>query len=170
MAAAIPVVRVISPGRNVGKTWLAERLIAWFTGRGYEVLAVKRSHHPIVSDRPGTDSDRFARAGAAVVVFGGSDGTLARAPHAEHLEEITTRFAGTADLAIVEGFTGDALGAQLEIFPGPPVVVHLTATNGRSLLTAPLDDIETIAVGVARALELTAPAGTILRPPTSRGV
>lgn len=167
MAPVLPVVRVVGSGRNVGKTWLAEHLIEWFTAHGCEVLAVKRSHHPVTPDRPGTDSDRFARAGAATVVFGGSDGTLVRAPRAESLEEIITRFSTGADLAIVEGFSGDVLGAQLRILAGSPATVHLTASDGLSLLTAPLDDVDAIAEAVARALDVEVDAGS--RQPSGIG-
>ena len=42
MAAAVPVIRVIGPGRNIGKTWLASRLIAAFAARGYEVVKYRQ--------------------------------------------------------------------------------------------------------------------------------
>lgn len=163
MAPVLPVVRVVGPGRNVGKTWLAARLIERFTARGYEVVAVKRSHHAVVPDRSGSDSDRFAAAGARVVVFGGSDGTLVRAPRAERLEEVTSRFAGTADLVIVEGFAGDALGTQVAILPDPPAAVRVTTMDGRALAIVPLEDVEAIVSTLEGELGLCAAGDQALR-------
>ena len=82
MPAALPVVRVTGPRRKVGKTLLATRLIEELTARGYLVAAAKHSHHPVTPDREQSDTDRFARAGAARVLFGGNDGWLTRQPGA----------------------------------------------------------------------------------------
>jgi molybdopterin-guanine dinucleotide biosynthesis protein B len=56
--------------KNVGKTYLAEQLIKRFTSDGIRVAAVKSSRHPL--DMPNTDTERLAKAGAQLVLFGSS--------------------------------------------------------------------------------------------------
>ncbi len=113
-----PVIRVVGPGRNVGKTSLASALIAVLSTRGLRVAAVKRSHHPLPSERPGSDTDCFARAGAAAVAFHALDGMLIR--HGSRADVSTPSLAETLhalgdahDLVIVEGFRDDAVGATI---------------------------------------------------------
>lgn len=59
--------------KNAGKTTLVERLVAELAGRGLTVSTLKRSHHAVGLDRPGTDSHRHRLAGAheAILVSGG---------------------------------------------------------------------------------------------------
>jgi len=59
--------------KNVGKTYLAEQLIKRFTREGIRVAAVKSSRHPL--DVPHTDTERLAKAGARLVLFGSSKET-----------------------------------------------------------------------------------------------
>jgi molybdopterin-guanine dinucleotide biosynthesis protein MobB len=55
--------------KDSGKTAVAEALIAELVGRGYRVGAVKTTRHPTLSvDPEGTDTRRFADAGAAFVI------------------------------------------------------------------------------------------------------
>ena len=159
MAAAVPVIRVIGPGRNIGKTWLASRLIAAFTARGYEVGAVKRSHHPVPADREGSDTHQFAAAGAHSVVYGASDGTLTRARRVEELAALLPGFTGAVDLVVVEGFKSDTLGAVATIEPGTPTRVHLRTMDGRVIATHEIADIDGITSSFECALALSA-AGT----------
>ena len=160
MAPALPVIRVTGPGRNVGKTWLASRLIEWFASRGYLVAAVKRSHHLMPADLEGSDSHRFAEAGAQRVLFCGGDGTLTReAGAAETLEEIVRGLVGEVDLAIVEGFRDDVLGAAVEV-TGPGAIATLRAMDGSSIYAAPADDVDGFATAIERAFGLST-AGSI---------
>ena len=156
MAAAVPVIRVVGPGRNVGKTWLASRLIAAFSARGYEVGAVKRSHHPVPADREGSDTQLFAAAGAHSVVYGASDGTLTRARRVDELAALLPGFAGAVDLVVVEGFKTDTLGAVARIVPGTPTQVQLTTMDGRAIGTHVIEDVEGIASAFECALALSA--------------
>lgn len=156
MAAAVPVIRVVGPGRNVGKTWLAARLIAAFSARGYEVGAVKRSHHPVPADREGSDTHQFAAAGAHSVVYGASDGTLTRGRRADELAALLPGFAGAVDLVIVEGFKADTLGAVALIEPGTPTRVHLRTMDGRAIGTHVIEDVTGIASAFECALALSA--------------
>lgn len=154
MPPALPVVRVTAPGRNLGKTLLASRLIEELAGRGYVVAALKHSHHPVTPDRGGSDTDRFARAGAATVLFGGSDGWLTRSP-LEPLEAAVERMVGHADIAIVEGFKDDHLGAVIRIEPGTPTLAHFTSMDGRLLASAPADEAASTADAIEDEFELT---------------
>ena len=156
MAAAVPVIRVIGPGRNIGKTWLASRLIAAFAARGYEVGAVKRSHHPVPEDREGSDTQLFAAAGAHSVVFGAGNGTLTRAARVEELAPLVAVFAGNVDLVIVEGFKSDTLGAVAMIEPGQPTLVHLLTMDERAIGTFRITDVDGIASAFECALALSA--------------
>ena len=104
MSDVVPVLRVAGSGRNVGKTWLARHLIEAFSRRGYAVGAIKRSHHPLPPDKPGSDTDLFMQAGAMSVVFGTAEGTLLRNPTpATSLAALVEPYAGIADLVIVDG-------------------------------------------------------------------
>lgn len=156
MAAAVPVIRVIGPGRNIGKTWLASRLIAAFAARGYEVGAVKRSHHPVPADREGSDTRLFAAAGARSIVFGAGDGTLTRAARVDELAPLVAQFAGNVDVVVVEGFKSDTLGAVAMIEPGQPTLVHLLTMDERAIGTFRINDVEGIASAFECALVLSA--------------
>jgi len=114
-SASPPVVRVIGPGRNVGKTTLASALIALLAGRGLRVAAVKRSHHPLPAERPGADTDRFAQAGAAAVAFHAPDGILLRRSAPPALAESLQALGDAYDLIVVEGFRDDTIGAAIHL-------------------------------------------------------
>lgn len=155
MAAAIPVVRVVGPGRNVGKTWLATHLVAELVARGYEVGAVKRSHHPVPEDRAGSDTDRFASAGATTVAYGASDGTLTRSAAVSDVSALLPAFGASVDLVVVEGFRTDTLGAVLEIEPGLTTLAHLRTMDGCSVASNPIDDVRAIATALECTLALS---------------
>lgn len=166
MAAAIPVVRVVGPGRDVGKTWLASRLIGVLAERGYQVGAIKRSHHPVPEDRTGSDTDLFARAGAAAVVYGARDGTLTRAQAVGDVTALLPAFGASVDLVVVEGFRSDTLGAVIEIEPGPTTLVHLHTMDGRHLATRAIGDVDATADVLECALGLSA----LGDPPTRHAI
>ncbi len=167
MAPALPVVRVTGTGRNVGKTLLASRLIEWFAGRGYAVAAVKRSHHPVAEDRAGSDSQRFALAGAQRVLFCGADGVLTRElAAADSLEQIVLGLSAEADIAIVEGFTDDTHGAVIHIEAGPDrmaAIATLETMDGAPLLRAPADCATSFAEAIEREFGLSASGDAELR-------
>ncbi|MEZ4552272.1 MAG: molybdopterin-guanine dinucleotide biosynthesis protein MobB [Dehalococcoidia bacterium] len=151
----MPIVRITAPGRNVGKTLLASRLIEELAGRGYVVAALKHSHHGITPDRAGSDSDRFARAGAAVVLFGGADGWLTRSKP-ETLEGAIEPLQSRVDIVVVEGFRDDALGASIYLEPGMPMQAHLVSMDGRALLSIAADEVPTLASALIQEFQLSA--------------
>jgi molybdopterin-guanine dinucleotide biosynthesis protein MobB len=109
------VVRVTGPGRNVGKTTLASALIGLLTERGLRVAAVKRSHHPLPAERPGSDTDRFAEAGAATVAFQAPDGILLRRRSEPALAESLGALGDGHDVVVVEGFRDERIGAAIRL-------------------------------------------------------
>lgn len=156
MAAAVPVVRVIGPGRNIGKTWLASSLIAALTEGGYAVGAIKRSHHPVPADREGADTDRFAKAGAETVIYGASDATLVRTAVADDAASLVRILGASVDVVVIEGFKGDTLGAVALIEPGERALVHLRTMDGLPIASHPVEAVEAIAADLICALRLSA--------------
>jgi formylmethanofuran dehydrogenase subunit E len=162
MPPALPVVRVQADRRNAGKTWLASALIREFTRRGYAVGAVKHSHHPVPLDKPGADTDLFARAGATRVAFLAADGVVDRSPAPAPLAEAIKRLVGEVDVAIVEGFKADQFGARIHI-DGASRQATLTSMDGRGLLSAAQHDVTAFADAIEREFELTAVGDDALR-------
>lgn len=148
MPPALPVVRVTGPGQNVGKTWLASRLIGDLTARGYRVAAVKRSHHSVAPDRAGSDTDRFAQAGAASVLFCAADGTIERAAPTG-LAQALDRYIGEADIAVVEGFKSDTLGAVIRLSGDNSRRARFEAMDGSLILDTVAEDLP----GLVSAIE-----------------
>jgi molybdopterin-guanine dinucleotide biosynthesis protein MobB len=145
--ASPPVVRVIGPGRNVGKTTLASALIALLAGRGLRVAAVKRSHHPLPAERPGSDTARFAEAGAAAVAFHAPDGVLLRRSAEPALTESLEALGDGYDLIVVEGFRDDTIGAAIRL--DRLGTARLESEAGEALLATASADV----VAFADALE-----------------
>lgn len=163
MPPALPVVRVTAAGRNEGKTLLASRLIEELTKRGYAVAAVKHSHHPVPADRAGSDTDRFAHAGASLVLFCGPDGSLARTSAPATLGEVVRQLTGEADIVIVEGFKNDSLGAMIRLSGGPDGSAVFTTMAGVTVLATDAGDVEDLADAIEREFQLSAEGGPELR-------
>lgn len=153
MSATVPFVRVTAPGRGHGKTELASRLIAELARRGHRVAAVKHSHHPLPLDKPGSDTERFAQAGAAAVVFCGSDGTLVRRPETSvSARRALAQLTGEFDLAVVEGYRTDTGGAVITLGEGSPAPATLARADGTTLLVTHAGAIEALADALEREL------------------
>jgi molybdopterin-guanine dinucleotide biosynthesis protein MobB len=138
---ALPAVRITATRQNAGKTAFATRLIAELESRGYEVVAIKHSHHLVPPDKPGSDTERMADAGASRVVFCGPDGTLERRREpSPALASLLDRLAGAGDFAVVEGFKDEPVGARLHINESEPARFALYGEDGRRRLEMPLGD------------------------------
>jgi len=87
--------------KNVGKTYLAEQLIKRFTRDGIRVAAVKSSRHPL--DVPHTDTERLAKAGAQLVLFGSSKETALFIKSRLDIRRLFSRFGTDFDVLLVEG-------------------------------------------------------------------
>ncbi|MCC6238355.1 MAG: molybdopterin-guanine dinucleotide biosynthesis protein B, partial [Dehalococcoidia bacterium] len=162
MPPSLPVVRVVADQRNVGKTWLARALIEELTRRGHLVGAVKHSHHVLPLDKPGSDTAQFAEAGAARVVFAAADGVLTRMGAAIPLKDAVEELVGRVDLAIVEGFKSDELGATLRIEAASGLAT-LTSMDGHRVATAPRDDVGAFAGAIVGMFELAGGGTEVLR-------
>jgi len=87
--------------KNVGKTNLVEQLIRRFTRDGIRVAAVKSSRHPL--DVPHTDTERLAKAGAQLVVFGSSRETALFIKSRVDPRKLFSKFATDFEILLVEG-------------------------------------------------------------------
>lgn len=101
----------ITGRKDVGKTALAERIIAKLKERGYAVVAIKLSHHE--PEPPTKDTHRLRRAGADKVVFYNGEVYVVykRGLDCAELE---------ADFIIIEGLHGEKVGYKIHIGPDPP--------------------------------------------------
>jgi molybdopterin molybdotransferase/molybdopterin-guanine dinucleotide biosynthesis protein B len=91
--------------KDCGKTTLTERLVAELRARGLRVSTLKRSHHALDLDRPGTDSHRHRMAGAGQVMLL-SDARLAlmeELPAPAPLDALVARLA-PCDVVLAEGW------------------------------------------------------------------
>lgn len=88
---------------NTGKTTYIEKLIAYLTGRGVRVAAVKHDGHALELDKPGKDSWRFARAGAATVAVSSEERCAIMYYRPMTLDEILSGIDGV-DVVLVEGW------------------------------------------------------------------
>ncbi|MGH1464384.1 MAG: molybdopterin-guanine dinucleotide biosynthesis protein B [Cognatishimia sp.] len=96
--------------KNAGKTGLMERLVTEISHRGYAVSTIKRTHHNVDLDVPGTDSVRHRAAGAQEVMLA-SDQRFAlmrehQNPTPPRLADLIARLA-PVDLVLVEGFKSE---------------------------------------------------------------
>lgn len=93
--------------KNSGKTTLMERLIAHFDEMGLYVGAIKRAHHTVQLDQPGTDSFRYRESGARQVALVSQSRVgffeERRDLGEPELPRIIAQFAD-ADLILIEGF------------------------------------------------------------------
>jgi len=100
----------ITGWKNCGKTGLMERLVTYFTARGFSVSTIKHAHHSTDVDQPGTDSHRHRQAGASEVILASRHRVaimqeLRCAPEPP-LDELLMRLS-PVDLVLIEGYKGD---------------------------------------------------------------
>lgn len=143
--------------KDGGKTTLVERLVRHLADRGLSVSTLKRSHHALDLDTPGTDSHRHRLAGARQVLLA-SDSRLAlmeETARAEPLDALVARLA-PCDIVIAEGWK-HGTHRRIEVWraacAAPPLCladpsVAALATDTPRALDRPvfaLDDIAAIA-------------------------
>jgi molybdopterin molybdotransferase len=92
--------------RDAGKTTLIERLVPALRARGLVVVAVKHHVHLDTPERAGSDTARFAAAGAAATLLAGPGGIVRRLPSPVDppIDEVLA-MAGRADVVLVEGYS-----------------------------------------------------------------
>lgn len=99
---------------NSGKTTLIEGLIGCLSAKGLRVSVIKHSHHAVTPDRPGSDTQRYLRAGAAAAAFSGEGGGIVRytSPTLDGL----LHAMDDADLVLVEGYDQEAELPMIEVW------------------------------------------------------
>ena len=58
--------------KNSGKTFFAQKLIAYFTTQKFNVASIKHAHHNFDIDKPGTDSFLHRQAGSQQIIISSS--------------------------------------------------------------------------------------------------
>jgi molybdopterin-guanine dinucleotide biosynthesis protein B len=152
-----PRALAIGDDAGAGKTTLIEQLIPELAALGWRVAVLKRTHHPVVVDVAGKDSDRFFRAGATVClqapgqVFVRQAIALADADRAR--QQALAELAAAHDVVLVEGHKETPLPKVWLLGPDeaapPPGVSNLLAVLGR--------DPPRLAITLALCLDLAAP-------------
>ena len=94
-----------------GKTTFCERLVAELSSRGMRVGVIKHHGHPTPTDADGSDSSRYAHAGARCVALSSPvECVVRRFPERERtLEELASEISGECDIVIAEGFKHQAI-------------------------------------------------------------
>ncbi|TFL20054.1 molybdopterin-guanine dinucleotide biosynthesis protein B [Jannaschia formosa] len=141
--------------KNGGKTTLTERLVAHFVAQGLTVSTLKRSHHALDLDTPGTDSHRHRMAGARQVVLA-SDARLhmfEELPAPMPLEALVARLA-PCDIVLAEGWKSGthfrieawrAASGAPPLIEADPTIAALAADIAHPRARFALDDIAGIA-------------------------
>ncbi|CUJ04082.1 molybdopterin-guanine dinucleotide biosynthesis protein B [Cognatishimia activa] len=95
--------------KNNGKTTLVAKLVAEITSRGFTVSTVKRTHHSVDLDTPGTDTFKHRQSGANEVMLA-SDARYAilkELSEPPSLAHMISRLS-PVDLVLVEGFKSES--------------------------------------------------------------
>ncbi|VAX22370.1 hypothetical protein MNBD_NITROSPINAE02-1413 [hydrothermal vent metagenome] len=99
------LVSLVGPSGS-GKTTVIVKIIEELGAGGFRVGAVKRSHHHVEVDKEGKDSFRFRMAGANPTILLSDDffAYMEKTHEPTGLDDVAARFAGKADIVLVEGF------------------------------------------------------------------
>lgn len=119
----IPIIGVIGWHRS-GKTTFIVGLIQALKARGLQVAAIKHTSEEPAIDRPGTDTDLFARAGCRFVAIAGPHGSaiLLPQPPEPSFWELVAQVPSGVDLIIVEGYRRLALPRFEVLTEGHPSI------------------------------------------------
>ena len=97
-----PAVIAVSGVKNSGKTTFLEKLVAELTARGWKVAVIKHDGHSFLPDIPGTDTDRFWKAGAVgTAIYDGEKFKITRR-ESVLASDLLSQFS-FADLILLEG-------------------------------------------------------------------
>jgi len=99
----LPRIVAVVGGKHSGKTTVIERLIAELKSRMYHVATVKEMVRIPTLDTPDTETDRYARAGAEVIVAVPREETVVFIKKRLAIKDILPHLAGV-DYVILEGF------------------------------------------------------------------
>lgn len=124
--------------KNTGKTTLVAKLVAEITERGFSVSTIKRTHHNVDLDRPGTDSFAHRSAGAQEVMLASDQrfAIMKEFDTAPKLSDLLDRMA-PVDLVLIEGFKKEPhpkiechrAGCQTPLIASENGTIKLIASN-----------------------------------------
>ncbi len=101
---------------NSGKTTLIEKIVPILSKQGLRVAVIKHASAGFDLDKPGKDSWRFKRAGAAtVVIIGPEQMAVMKEIDGEPAPNVLEQWTADADIIIQEGFKQQALN-RIEVF------------------------------------------------------
>ena len=96
--------------KNSGKTYLAQKLIKYFSSKNLQVASIKHAHHNFEIDKPNTDSFLHRKAGANQVLIS-SKKRYAKIYEINNEKEKTLNELlnelESPDIVIVEGFKNE---------------------------------------------------------------
>ena len=98
----LKIVAVVG-GKHSGKSTVIEHLIAELKSRMYHVATIKEMVRTLTLDTPATETDRYTRAGAEVIVAVPREETVVFIKKRLAIKDILPHLAGV-DYAIFEGF------------------------------------------------------------------
>ena len=142
--------------KNAGKTTLTAALVTALTARGLRVSTLKRTHHAVDLESPGTDTHRHRTAGAHQVLLATDHRlTLMEEVARPTLDHLLTRLA-PCDVVLAEGWkhgTHPRIEAWRPETGKPPLAqtdpgIRAVAATGTPQVAQPvlnLDDIDAIA-------------------------
>ena len=124
--------------KNTGKTTLVAKLVTEISARGFTVSTIKRTHHNVDLDRPGTDSFAHRSAGAQEVMLA-SDlryAIMKELDAAPKLADLIARME-PVDLVLIEGFKNEPhpkiechrAGCQVPLIASENATIKLIAAN-----------------------------------------
>ncbi|MBU3875007.1 molybdopterin-guanine dinucleotide biosynthesis protein B [Faecalicatena sp. AGMB00832] len=94
---------VVCGVKNSGKTTLIEKIVHRLAEQGVKTAVIKHDGHDFSSDVPGTDSDRFQKAGAyGTAVFSPHHSMVVKEECNTGIEEMISQFP-EAEFIIIEG-------------------------------------------------------------------
>lgn len=102
----MPKLVAVVGGKHSGKTTVIEGLIRQLKSRGYRVGTVKEMVRIPTLDTPATETDRYAEAGAEIVVAVPRDETVIFLKKRLSLKEILPFLSGL-DFVLLEGFESE---------------------------------------------------------------
>jgi molybdopterin-guanine dinucleotide biosynthesis protein B len=151
-----------------GKTTFIEKLIPVLTQTGIKVAVIKHDVHGFEMDKPGKDTWRHKKAGAAATIISSSNriGLVMDSNH-DHQPHELVPMLGSVDLIITEGykrgpypkvevFRPDATGDITPVCKGDPKLIAVVSDADVSarLPVFGLDEIEAVAAFIARHFQL----------------
>lgn len=99
---------VVCGVKNSGKTTLIEKIVPVLVKQGVKTVVIKHDGHDFTSDVPGTDSDRFQKAGAyGTAVFSPYRSMVVKEECNTEIEEMISQFP-EAEFIIIEGMKNSA--------------------------------------------------------------